>query len=84
MLLTHINGNKDGWDILHELFKGRLPYLGATYFDVEATINTIIATNGMLLADFLSKAQLVQMSIKISGLTMTPNALLKRFMAQVM
>ena len=84
VLLSHIGGNKDGWDILHELFKDRLLYLGATDFDVKATINTIVATNGMLLADFLSKAQLVQTSIKISGLTTTPSALLKRFMAQVM
>ena len=83
MLLAHINGNKDGWDILHEIFKGHLPYLGATDFDVEAIINTIVTTNGMLLADFLSNAQLVQTSIKISGLTTTPNALLKCFMAQV-
>ena len=83
-LLAHINGNKDGWDILHELFKGCLPYLGATDFDIEATINTIVAMNGMLLANFLSKAQLVQTSIKISGLTTATNALLKRFMAQVM
>ena len=79
-----MGGNKDGWDILHALFEGCLPYLGATDFDVKATIKTIIAKDGMLLADFLGKAQHVQTSIKISGLLTTPNVLLKRFLSQVM
>ena len=73
MLLSHIGGNKDGWDILHERFKGRLSYLRATDFDAKATINAIIAKDEMLLADFLGKAQHVQTLIKISGLLTTPN-----------
>ena len=80
VLICHIGGNKDGWDILHEFFKGRLPYLGATDFDIEATINAIIAKDEMLLADFLGKTQHVQRSIKIAGLLMTLSALLKCFL----
>ena len=55
LLLSHIGGNKDGWDILHELFKGCLPYLGATGFDVKSIINAIIAKDRMLPDDFLGK-----------------------------
>ena len=68
VLLSHINGNKDGYDILHKLFKGPLPYLVATYFDIKVIINTIIFKDGILLADFLGKARYVQTSINISDL----------------
>ena len=37
VLLSHIGRNKDGWYILHELLRDRLPYLGATGFDTKAT-----------------------------------------------
>ena len=84
VLSSHINRNKDGFDILHELFKGRLPYLGATDFDGKVTVNAIVARDGMLLANFLAKAQQVQTLIKISGLLTKPNALIKPFFAQVM
>ena len=51
VLISHIGGNKDRWDILHEVFKVCLPYSGQMDFDAEATINTIISKDGMLLAD---------------------------------
>ena len=44
MLLYYIGGNKEGWGILHELFKTRLPCPGVTDFDVKATINSLMGT----------------------------------------
>ena len=79
-----LGGTTDGWDILHELLKGRLPYLGATDFDVTSVISTIKASNGMLFSDFIYSTQQAQRTIHVSGLSTLPNALLKQFLQELM
>ena len=72
-LTSHINKHKDRWGILRGLSKACLPYLRATDFDVEATVNTIVAEDDMLLANFLVKTQQAQPLITILGISLSTN-----------
>ena len=68
---------------MHKRLKGRLPFLGAKDFDIQANVNTIIAEDGICSVDFLGKAQQMQTSIKISGLLTMHIVFIKHFFAQV-
>ena len=75
---------KDGWEILDHLLHQRLPFLGGQGFNVNDTINTILATDGMLFTTFISLAQKADTNIHVSGLPPPKNELLKRFLSQCM
>ena len=84
VLSRFLGGTTDGWDLLHELLKGRLPYLGATDFDVNSVIASVKVSNGMLFSDFIHAAQQAQRTILVSGMSTLPNALLKHFFREIM
>ena len=84
VLQLHLNSTKDGWEVLKRLLKERLPYLGASGFDTQSIINSIVATNGMLFDDLVSTIQSAQRSIQVSGMQLEPNILMKRVIQELM
>ena len=78
ILAVHSGSTAGGWDLLWELLKGCIPYLGVTTFDIASVIKSVYATNGMLFSNFVQKAQKAQHAILVSGLATMTNKLLKR------
>ena len=85
---THLDvvmhSDKTGWEMLEHLLRHTIPYLGATGFDVDAKIRELQARHGMRLSDFLSKALSICQSIRLSGITPSPNAILRHFISELM
>ena len=83
-LRTVINGEKDGIDQLYHLLKNIFPFLGAFGFDPTEVINALVATDGMQIEAFIEQALDIESQLKLAGVPIQPNQLIKRFFAQLM
>jgi hypothetical protein len=73
------NGSMDGIDVLDFLLHSRIPTLGATDFNAYEVIMSLVVENGMLLINFLSKAQDIQAQLTLSAHPQEDNTLFKQF-----
>jgi hypothetical protein len=74
----------DSIDVLDFLLRSRIPTLGATDFNAYEVIMSLVVENGMLLINFLSKAQDIQAQLTLSAHPQEDNTLFKQFLTQFM